>query len=141
MQFNHVILSVPLQTDTVWLECTSQTLPAGYLSGFTSNRYALMVDENGGVLVRTPKYNLRDNLETRNILADVNTDGHLTANVITVYKARQEDAIHSLINNSSKDKVLEHLKEEIDLPNYDVLSFTYKEEKGRSSFHYRNLEY
>ncbi len=64
-QFDHVILSVPLKTDTVWLECTSQTLPAGYLSAFTSDRYALVINENGGTLVRTPKYGLKDNLEVR----------------------------------------------------------------------------
>src|SRR5436190_7988316 len=64
-QFNHVILCVPVKKDTVWLECTDQTLPAGYLGDFTCNRYALLINENGGNLVRTPKYGLTDNVEVR----------------------------------------------------------------------------
>ena len=127
-QFNHAILSVPLLKDTMWLECTSQTLPAGYMSGFTSDRSALMVDENGGTIVKTPRYNMNDNMQLRKIKAEINTDGKLSTEVLTIYRARQEDEVHSLINTRSKDKVLDFLKDEIDLPNYDVINFDYKEE-------------
>ena len=129
-QFNHVILCVPLQKDTMWLECTSQTLNAGYLSSFTSDRNVLLVDENGGKVIRTPKYGLDQNLQVRKTSATIDADGNLTAEIITNYKAVQQDDLHELINALSKDKLMEYLKEEINLPTYDIVKFDYKEEKN-----------
>lgn len=129
-QFNHVILCVPLQKDTMWLECTSQTLNAGYLSSFTSDRNVLLVDENGGTLVRTPRYDVNQNLQVRKTIATINEEGNLSADIVTDYKAVQQDELHHLINSLSKDKLMEYLKSEIDLPNYDVVKFDYKEEKN-----------
>ncbi|HEY4876811.1 MAG TPA: DUF3857 and transglutaminase domain-containing protein [Puia sp.] len=129
-QFDHVISCVPLQNDTVWLECTSQTLPAGYLSGFTANRWGLLVDETGGTLVRTPKYGLNDNLQVRKINATINDEGNLIASVNTFYKAEQQDELEQQINYSSKEDLLKQLKSEIDLPTYDITKFDYKQEKN-----------
>ncbi len=129
-QFNHVILCVPSPKDTCWLECTSQTIAAGYLSSFTSDRNVLLIDEDGGKLVRTPKYSVNQNLQLRKTKATVDTEGKLVADVVTIYKATQQDELHGMINALSKDKVLEYLKSEIDLPNYDVVNFDYKEEKS-----------
>ncbi|MGZ3937496.1 MAG: DUF3857 domain-containing protein [Flavisolibacter sp.] len=53
--FNHVILCVPNNGDSVWLECTSNALAAGFLGTFTENKNALVLTENGGVLTRTPQ--------------------------------------------------------------------------------------
>jgi hypothetical protein len=125
-QFNHVILSVPLEKDTMWLECTSQTLPAGYLSGFTCNRYALMVTEEGGYLVKTPGYNFEDNRQTRKVNAVVDETGKLNADVETEYTGLQQDELFDMINSTSKKEQLEYLKKEIDLPSYDITSFAYK---------------
>ena len=125
-QFNHVILAVPLAKDTVWLECTSQNLPAGYLSSFTANRYALMITEEGGKLVRTPSYKMKENLQKRNIRANLDENGKLTATVTTNYKAIQQDELFSFINTHTKKEQLESLKKMIDLPNYDITSFDYK---------------
>lgn len=128
-QFNHVILCVPLQKDTVWLECTSQTLPAGYLGDFTSGRFALMVDETGGQLVRTPVYGMKENLQMRRIKAVLEENGTLQLTATTNYEGLQQDNIHGLINHLSRDKVKEYLHEELDFATYDVKRFEYKEQR------------
>jgi transglutaminase-like putative cysteine protease len=122
-QFNHVILSVPLQKDTVWLECTDQLVPAGYLGGFTCNRFALMVDEDGGHLVRTPVYNFNDNLQLRKVNATVDETGKLQANIETQYTGMEQDELFGFINSHSKKEQLEYLKKEIDLPTYYITYF------------------
>ncbi|MFT3747772.1 MAG: DUF3857 domain-containing protein [Agriterribacter sp.] len=129
-QFNHAILCVPLQNDTVWLECTSQTLPSGYLSSFTANRPVLIIDETGGKLVRTPQYTLSQNVQSRKTAGSIAEDGQLITKINTTYKAIEQDNLHHLINDLSREKQLEYLKEQIDLPHYDVTRFGYREDKS-----------
>jgi transglutaminase-like putative cysteine protease len=73
--FNHVILNIPQPQDTIWLECTSTTLPFAQLGPFTENRKGMMVTDNGGVLVNTPISNYKTNSETVNTFIEVNEDG------------------------------------------------------------------
>ncbi|HMG68880.1 MAG TPA: hypothetical protein VK588_14375, partial [Chitinophagaceae bacterium] len=129
-RFNHAILFAPLQKDTIWLECTNQTLSAGYLGSFTSDRYALAIDEQGGKLVRTPKYNMNENMKIRKITAKVEDEGSLTSTISTKYTGTQQDDIHGMINELSKDKVKEILNEELDFATYDVNKFDYKQLKN-----------
>ncbi len=126
-RFNHVILCVPFAKDSIWLECTSQTLPSGYLSDFTSDRYALMVTEEGGKLVRTPKYGLKDNLEIRIVKALLDPDATLRLDATTLYTGLQQDSYHQQINNLSKEKVKETLQEQFDFPTYEIEGFAYRE--------------
>jgi hypothetical protein len=72
-QFNHAILCVPMHTDTVWLECTSQTTPFNYLGTFTCDRDVLLVTSDGGKLVRTPR--LRSSFLRTDAVISVNRRG------------------------------------------------------------------
>ncbi len=73
--FNHVILCVPLKNDTVWLECTSKTTDFGTLGSFTENKNALLITENGGVLIPTPKSTVSANLLHAYTIIDLKEDG------------------------------------------------------------------
>lgn len=127
-QANHIICAVPVDRDTVWLECTSQSLPPGYLTKFTSNRYGLLIDENGGQLVHTPAYLIKDNISVRKISAELDLDGNLQLKSVTSYRALKYDHIESILHDYSKEEQLKYLKQAYNLPTYTVNSYSYKED-------------
>ena len=126
-QFNHMICAVPVGKDTVWLECTSQSLPPGYLSGFTANRYGLLVNETGGVLVHTPAYLLKDNYSIRKISASMDAEGNLQIKSETKYSGLSYDPIESRIHNYSREEQLDYLKKNLNLPTYTIDACQYSE--------------
>jgi len=73
--FNHVVLCVPLNKDTTWLECTSKTVDFAHLSNFTENRNALLITDNGGVLVATPASKAHQNSFGVTTKVDIEEDG------------------------------------------------------------------
>jgi hypothetical protein len=74
--FNHVIVCVPQAKDTIWLECTSKINEFGVLGSFTENRKALLITNEGGVLVATPKSSAIHNTMTSNTTIDLNAEEH-----------------------------------------------------------------
>jgi len=129
-QMNHVIVCVPFENDTIWLECTSQDMPFGYLSTFTNNRMALLIKPEGGELVKTTKYTQNDNIQSRKIYADLTEDGNLIADITTHYKAIQYDNISYQFRESKEDQK-KNLYKNLDLTNFDILDFIYIQNKQR----------
>jgi len=89
--FNHAILTVPIETDTIFLECTSQTNPFGYMGKFTSDRNALMITEDGGKLIRTKKYNPAQNLQQTLVEISLKDDGTAKVNFKRQYSGLEID--------------------------------------------------
>ncbi|MEJ7911707.1 MAG: DUF3857 domain-containing protein [Chitinophagaceae bacterium] len=83
--FNHVILCVPGVKDSIWLECTSSTAAFGELGTFTENRNALLITDNGGILVPTPESKASTNTLSTTTHVKLNDD----------FSSRSETIIHS----------------------------------------------
>jgi hypothetical protein len=130
LQGNHIITCVPLGKDTVWLECTNQTVSPGYMGDFTGNRKAILIDDDGAHIVRTPAYSTNDNLQLRVVNAEINMDGNLDAEVNTTYTGISQDRPHNLIDEYSADQREKKLNEIFDLPTYKVDKNRYEEQKG-----------
>ena len=128
--FNHAIVCVPQPKDSIWLECTNQTVSAGYMGSFTGNRKALLIDDDGGHVVKTPAYKTKDNLQIRKVDASVNHEGTLTAKVVTRFTGLQQDDVHSLMNDATPEQKKRYLNSALSLPTYSVENFEYTEIKG-----------
>ncbi|MFT3981956.1 MAG: DUF3857 domain-containing protein [Ferruginibacter sp.] len=124
-QFNHVIVCVPQAKDSIWLECTSQTTPAGYMGSFTGNREALLISDKGGMLVRTPFYKASDNLQVRKIKGTISEQGELIANVNTYYSGTQQDRLDGMLKQSSNSQLAEYMRNKFDLTSYEVIEFSH----------------
>ncbi|WP_244210941.1 DUF3857 domain-containing protein [Tenacibaculum singaporense] len=79
MQGNHVILNIPNNGNDIWLECTSQTIPFGFLGDFTDDRNVLVITPEGGVIKRTPAYINKDNLQLTKADVTLLPNGNISA--------------------------------------------------------------
>lgn len=102
-QANHMILAVPSAKDTTFLECTSQNYPMGYIGYDNADRNVLMVTENGGQLIRTPKYRSADNYQVRKTSIQLSDDGLATVMIKSNYgSAQYEDNISNLLSEPTE---------------------------------------
>jgi hypothetical protein len=86
---NHIILCIPFENDTTWLECTSQKIPFGFLGDFTDDRLVLACTPGGGKLLRTPRYSADKNFQYREGAFQILNDGSLKGSVKTTFAGTQ----------------------------------------------------
>ncbi len=103
-QTNHVILCVPLNNDTVWLECTNQKIPFGFIGIDSQNRYALLIKPGGGELVKTPSLGATLNTRISNINLIINEQGDADFNIKTQFNNNLYSEILELMNYSESEQ-------------------------------------
>jgi hypothetical protein len=105
LQGNHAILCIPFKNDTTWMDCTSQTIPFGYLGDFTDDRIALACTPQGGILLHTPKYTAEENVleHTGSFVLDDN--GELSGSMKSVFKGAEYDDMDDVIQESLKEQI------------------------------------
>jgi Domain of Unknown Function with PDB structure (DUF3857)/Transglutaminase-like superfamily len=131
-QFNHVIVMVPNQQDTIWLECTNQTIPFGYMGTHTGNRKALAITENGAKVVSTPQYNADVNKQLRTAQVVVAGDGNAKATIRTTYSGlKYEDQGLFFYLEDRFDDQKKWVEENTNIPSFNINSFKMENRKAR----------
>lgn len=126
-QGNHVILCLPFENDTTWLECTSQRTPFGFLGSFTDDRTVWACTPQGGKLLRTPRYAAEANVQRRQAALTLKDDGTLTGTVETEFIAGQYDN-HLEIAESSGPEQINLLKDTYDIDHIGFSNVAYRKE-------------
>jgi len=130
-QFDHVILCVPHAGDTIWLECTNQQIPFGFLGDFTDGREVLLITETGGKFAHTSNYRKEDNTRSCRSEIKIDSDGSASCSILTTYKGLQFDGISEFLN-SGYDEQKKWLYSNSSLPSLQINSFSvtdFKHEK------------
>lgn len=128
-QFNHAFLCVPLKNDTIWLECTSQQMPCGFIGDFTDDRDILLIDNEKSKVVHTKVFGLDDNKETHTSYVKIDENGKGSVEIHNVYKGLKYEKILSTFLADDTDKKRK-ISERMKFPNFQVIDYKYKENKA-----------
>lgn len=104
-QFNHCIAFVPLQDDSLWLECTADFLPAGQLPPMSEGCDVLVVKEDGGEILRTIQSTARENRWESRVKARLTSEGILKlSGTINACGNQGNDLRSGLIYSQTQEK-------------------------------------
>lgn len=100
---NHIVLMIPTEKDTIWLENTSQKIAFNHLSFNTTDRNVLSVKENGIEIVKTPVFKPEENKEIIKAKVVVNEDNSIDLNSNFFYSNAQYDFNLHLLGLSKEE--------------------------------------
>jgi hypothetical protein len=126
--FNHMIVCIPMKQDSVWLECTNSFFPAGYLGGFTDDRFVLLIEGDKSRLVRTPAFTINDNVINTSGEVILGPDGNATAKFSQSFNGSfYGDYLRlKLINEKDRRDAIVGL---IKIPNFKLVNYSIQENK------------
>lgn len=134
-QGNHAILRIPIDKDTIWLECTSHDSPFNFLGDYTDDRLVFVTGENGGEIVKTPDYGSSFNHHLLNGTINLGTNDPTEMKLICAWTGMRYADIIYLANQDDKtirefftDIVYSRLKN----PNIESYQFSFDEDSIRA---------
>lgn len=135
IQGNHVILNIPNQEKDVWLECTSQTMPFGFLGDFTDDRDVLVITPEGGFIKRTDSYKDDKNYQKTVASVQLSEKGDVKATLKRVSKGIQYDD-KAYLESFNEEELFKNYKSNVWSynNNLEVNSYTLKNDKENVVF-------
>lgn len=133
---NHVILMIPTEKDSIWLENTSQQIAFNHLSFNTTDRNVLAIKNDGAELIKTPVFNAEDNKEIIKTKVILNEDNSIDINSDFFYSNSQYDFnLHKV--GLSKEDLKNEVKESyshLKIENLEVNNLNNDRDKAEISY-------
>lgn len=137
-QMNHVILMIPQKNDSIWLECTSQTLPFGYVHQDIAGHNAIVVSDRGGQMVRLPAYADKQNLKETKVEIVLDDNGGASGKIfIKSYLDEYEGSV-SDVRSNDRERIVRHISHDTKFPQLKIGKYTATED--RSSYPSTRIE-
>jgi transglutaminase-like putative cysteine protease len=131
MQGNHVILNIPNGDESVWLECTSQKLPFGFIGDFTDDRDVLVISADGGKIQHTKKYTPNESLQVINATCTILNDGAINTNVNVNSRGIQYNDKYWLETEPNRDLDVYYKKRWKYINNMSITSMSIENDKNK----------
>ena len=131
-QFNHAILTLPLKSDTISLECTNPYTPFGYIHDNIAGHDALLVTPEGGKLYKLPEYSDSLSFTHKNLQIYIDKNGLMRANVKCGYEMHDFRGMLEFEKSMNNDERIKDIKADYHLPNMTISNISCKERHDAS---------
>lgn len=123
--FNHVMLAVPNDSDTLYIECTNPNALVGELPYSNYDKDVLMLTPDGGKIVRTPALSMDENQWVNCLEGNLADNGTLHATLTAVKTGKfYSSELHAYRGNSNdKEK---SMSADIQSKNFDISKINYQ---------------
>ncbi|MXV52087.1 DUF3857 domain-containing protein [Pedobacter sp. HMF7647] len=130
MQFgNHIILCLPFERDTTWLECTSKDIPFGFLSDFTDDRTVIACTESGGKIMHTPYYSPLKNKQIRKANFRIDSLGNADVTMETSFSGTQYEN-HDALLRLTQTEMIKKFREFYEINNIESAKISFTQNKS-----------
>ncbi|WP_462250717.1 DUF3857 domain-containing protein [Ekhidna sp.] len=133
-QFNHIVLAVPTESDTIWLENTSTVLPTDYVGTSLQNRKSLWLEEGQSQLIEMPKLSLEDvmNKSIFNFQLDTIGSGELNSTITMRGKSFEQTRYRN--KSLKKDEIENRIKRDVKIKKFTLENYEIIDESRDSLF-------
>lgn len=124
-QFNHVYLGIPLE-DTLYLECTSQTIPAFYTGKFTDDRNVLWIDQGRSTILRSKVYKINENVQINKSKIELSENGDAKIEIETDNQGVFYDDI-AIFQSGANDYIQQYNEDNFWFKDFTIKDFSFSQ--------------
>jgi len=129
-QTNHVILLVPLKNDSIWLECTSQRIPFGFIHDDIAGHDALVITDSGGTICRLPSYSSQQNKKESVLDINITEEGTASGKIQLIEYLHHYGDNYYKMASKDREKEMKYINENLNMPKIQVSQINVSENKS-----------